>query len=48
MQARPDAAVLGRDGYLRVYYQKLGIRFETYQEWLKSGGQIEPARSRMP
>jgi hypothetical protein len=48
MRVRPDATVLGRDGYLRVYYEKLGIKFETYQEWLKSGGQIEPARSRMP
>jgi hypothetical protein len=43
MQVRPDAAVIGRDGYLRVHYEKLGVKFETYQEWLKSGGQIEPA-----
>ncbi|MGE5366102.1 MAG: DUF3300 domain-containing protein [Betaproteobacteria bacterium] len=48
MQVRPDAAVLGRDGYLRVYYEKLGIKFEAYEEWLKSRGRIEPARSRMP
>jgi hypothetical protein len=48
MEVRPDAAVLGRDGYWRVNYEKLGIRFESYQDWLKSGGQIEPTRSRVP
>ncbi len=42
MEIRPDAAVVGRDGYLRVYYDKLGLRFETYQEWLRSGGRIDP------
>jgi hypothetical protein len=48
VEVRPDAAILGRDGYWRVNYEKLGIKFETYQDWLKWGGQIEPARSRMP
>jgi hypothetical protein len=43
MQIRPDAAMVGRDGYLRVDYAKLGVKFETYQEWLKSGGQIKSA-----
>jgi hypothetical protein len=36
----PDAVVRGRDGYLRVRYDKLGIRFETYDRWLSSGAQI--------
>jgi Protein of unknown function (DUF3300)/Chaperone of endosialidase len=48
MEVRPDAAVLGRDGYWRVNYEKLGIKFKTYQDWLKSGGQIDSSRSRMP
>jgi hypothetical protein len=43
MGVRPDAAVVGPDGYLRVYYEKLGVKFETYQEWLRSGGQSEHA-----
>jgi hypothetical protein len=43
MEARPDAALIGRDGYLRVYYEKLGLKFESYQQWLRSGGQIDPA-----
>jgi hypothetical protein len=48
MKVRPDAAVLGRDGYWRVNYERLGVKFETYGDWLKSGGQIEPTRSRVP
>jgi uncharacterized protein DUF3300/endosialidase-like protein len=40
VQVRPDAAVVGSDGYLRVYYEKLGLKFETYEDWLGSGGQI--------
>jgi hypothetical protein len=43
VQIRPDAAVAGPDGYLRVYYEKLGLKFETYQEWLRSGGRVDPA-----
>jgi uncharacterized protein DUF3300/endosialidase-like protein len=45
VQIRPDAAVVGPDGYLRVYYEKLGLKFETYEEWLNSGGDI-PLRGR--
>ena len=45
-QIRPDAAVVGPDGYLRVRYEKLGLKFESYQEWLSSGGQI-PLRGRL-
>ena len=30
----PDAVVRGRDGYLRVFYDKLGLKFETYDHWL--------------
>jgi hypothetical protein len=34
------------DGYLRVYYEKLGLKFQTYRDWLASGAQI-PTRSRI-
>jgi hypothetical protein len=37
---RPEAVRRGRDGYLRVYYEKLGIKFRTYQDWLASGARI--------
>jgi hypothetical protein len=28
--------VRGRDGYLMVFY-KLGLRFQTYDQWIASG-----------
>jgi hypothetical protein len=33
----PEAVERGSDGYLRVYYDKLGIRMQTWEEWLASG-----------
>ena len=33
----PSAVVRGRDGYLRVLYYKLGVPFQTYDEWIASG-----------
>ena len=36
----PDAVVRGRDGYLRVYYDRLGMRFETYDRWVASGARV--------
>jgi hypothetical protein len=43
---RPDAVTRGSDGYLRVYYDKLGLTFRTYRDWLAAGGHI-PTRSRI-
>jgi hypothetical protein len=36
----PDAVVRGRDGYLEVLYEKLGLKFQTYDRWIASGAQI--------
>ena len=36
----PRAVVRGRDGYLRVFYEKLGLQFETYERWVASGARI--------
>jgi Protein of unknown function (DUF3300) len=33
----PAAVMRGQDGYLRVDYDKLGLKFQTYHEWLGSG-----------
>src|SRR6185437_8938927 len=30
----PQAVTRGSDGYLRVHYEKLGIRFRSYSDWL--------------
>ena len=39
-QVVPDAVARGRDGYLLVYYDKLGLKFESYDEWLKSAAKV--------
>ena len=36
----PDAVTRGRDGYLRVFYEKLGLRFETYDAWIAAGARM--------
>jgi hypothetical protein len=40
---RPDAVTRGRDGYLRVFYDRLGVKFESYDAWLASGGRMPRA-----
>jgi hypothetical protein len=43
----PEAVARGRDGYLRVRYDKLGLKFQTYDQWVASGAHIPseaPAR----
>jgi hypothetical protein len=40
----PEAVMRGPDGYLRVYYDKIGVKFETYADWLASGARLpDPA-----
>jgi len=36
----PEAVVRGRDGYLRVYYDRLGVTFESYDRWVSSGARV--------
>ena len=36
-RVRPDAVMRGRDGTLRVFYDKLGVTFQTYRQWLADG-----------
>jgi Protein of unknown function (DUF3300)/Chaperone of endosialidase len=40
----PEAVVRGRDGYLRVDYNRLGVRFETYDRWVASGARVPLSR----
>jgi len=45
----PYAVVRGRDGYLGVLYDKLGLTFQSYDRWLAAGARIphvEPALHR--
>ena len=39
----PEAVVRGRDGYLRVFYEKLGLKFESYDRWVASGARLPSA-----
>jgi hypothetical protein len=36
----PEAVVRDRDGYLGVLYDKLGLKFQTYDQWLASGARV--------
>jgi hypothetical protein len=36
----PAAVVRDRAGYLRVYYDKLGVPFETYAHWIATGARV--------
>jgi hypothetical protein len=38
--AMPEAVRRARDGYLRVSYDKLGLKFESYDEWIASGARL--------
>ena len=33
----PRAVVRGRDGYLRVFYDQVDVKFESYDQWVRSG-----------
>jgi hypothetical protein len=39
-QVMPAAVVRGSDGYLRVYYEKLGLKLESYDYWIRSGAHV--------
>ena len=39
----PEAVVRGRDGYLRVFYHKLGLEFQSYDRWIASGARLPAA-----
>ena len=42
----PKAVVRDRDGTLRVLYDRLGVRFQTYEHWIASGARV-PMTARM-
>jgi endosialidase-like protein len=41
----PDAVTQDRAGYLRVRYEMLGLKFQTYDQWIASGARL-PANNR--
>jgi hypothetical protein len=36
----PEAVTRGADGYLRVHYERLGLKFRSYADWLAGGARI--------
>ena len=43
---RPDTVSRDRNGMLRVRYETLGVKFQTYNEWLESGARVpSPVRA---
>ena len=40
LNVAPQAVSTGSDGYLRVHYEKLGVKFQTYQQWYGSGAVV--------
>ena len=36
----PSAVTRGPDGYLRVHYEQLRLKFRSYADWLGSGAKI--------
>jgi hypothetical protein len=41
--AMPSAVTRDREGYLRVRYEQIGVKFQTYDQWLSSGARIPAA-----
>jgi hypothetical protein len=41
----PAAVVRGSDGYLSVFYDKLGVKFQTYDQWVASGAHVPAGAS---
>jgi hypothetical protein len=41
---RPDAVTRGADGTLRVRYERIGVKFQTYDQWIGSGARV-PVRA---
>jgi hypothetical protein len=41
----PQAVSRGRDGYLRVDYNRLGVRMQTWDAWVASGQNVPSTAS---
>ena len=44
----PEAVTRGQDGYLRVYYEQLGLKLRTYSDWLAAGAKIPTRPEALP
>jgi hypothetical protein len=44
----PEAVTRGRDGYLRVRYEQLGLKLRSYTDWVAGGAKIPTAAEVSP
>ena len=42
-QVMPQAVTRDREGYLRVHYEKVGVKFQSYRQWISSGAGLPVA-----
>jgi hypothetical protein len=52
LKVMPEAVSRGHDGYFRVNYDRLGLRFQTFAEWIAAGARkscaLRPDRKSNP
>ena len=41
----PEAVLRGADGYFRVAYDRLGLPFETYEQWIAAGAHLPSVKA---
>jgi len=41
----PAAVVRGTDGYLRVFYDEVGVQFQSYHQWVRAGARVPTGTS---
>ena len=44
----PKAVMRDRDGSLPVFYEKIGIKFQTYEQWIAAGARVPKASRASP
>ena len=44
----PGAVTRGSDGYLRVRYEQLGLKFRSYADWVAGGAKIPASSEVLP
>jgi hypothetical protein len=44
----PEAVTRGPDGYLRVHYEQLGLKFRSYTDWVARGARIPTSPEALP
>jgi hypothetical protein len=44
----PEAVTRGQDGYLRVFYDRLGLKLRSYDDWLADGARLPTPSELVP